>query len=199
MESKGRFSAGRTIKMQILVKCGQNSRLQTGLIHGSRTAKRVRKPLFPRGQQRSLLTQHSFPPHGLERIDQLVFLHPLLPGELVFRGKKRFCMGMAQALQCRALRQFPLISSIFQRQPRQIVIGTLADVPRPPGKQALRHGVAEPFMHQSDDAVHVEIRLAVRLHCQKLRLKPIIPTGCPHQIDGPALPGAVASALHINP
>ena len=88
---------------------------------------------------------------------------------------------------------------IFQRQPRQIVIGTLADVPRPPGKQALRHGVAEPFMHQSDDAVHVEIRLAVRLHCQKLRLKPIIPTGCPHQIDGPALPGAVASALHINP
>ena len=37
--------------------------------------------------------------------------------------------------------------------------------------------IPKPFVDQPNDAVHIKIRLAVRLHGQKLRFKFVVPAG----------------------
>ena len=107
-------------------------------------------------------------------------------------------MGAAQPLQGRTLRQLLFIRGVFQGQPSQVVVNALADIPGPGGKQPLGHFVSEPLVDQADDAVHVEIRFPVGPHGQEPGLKFVVPAGGPHQVDGPALLGAVASRLHIS-
>ena len=96
------------------------------------------------------------------RVDKLVFRHPFLPGKPVFRGEKSRGMRAPQPIQCGTPGQLFFVYSVFEREPRQIVVHGLTGVAGPRGEQLLRHIVPEPLVHEADDAVHVEIRLAVR-------------------------------------
>ena len=69
----------------------------------------------------------------------------------------------------------------------KVIVHGLPCVPRPSGEQLLGKLIPKPFVDQPNDAVHIKIRLAVRLHGQKLRFKFVVPAGSPHLIDGPPL------------
>ena len=90
------------------------------------------------------------------------------------------------------------IGGVFEREPREVVERGAPRVVRPKGEETARHLVAQPLADQTDDAVHVEVRRAVGLEGEELRLKLIVAAGGPDQIDGAALVGAVAVGFHIS-
>ena len=96
MEGKGRFGVGGAVKAEIFLEGGPDRRRYLIPAHNAGTGKSLRQSLFPRGQHRQSLPKHGFPSGGLYGVHQLVFLHPLLPGKLIFRFKKRGSMGLPQ-------------------------------------------------------------------------------------------------------
>ena len=96
----------------------------------------------------------------------------------------------------RALRQLPFIGGVFEREPREVVEHRLPYIARPRGKQPRGHVVAEPLVHIADDAVHIEIRRAVRAQSEKARLKAVIRRSRPDEVDGAALLLAVLLCQH---
>ena len=161
--------------------------------------KRRRKALFPRCQQRGLLRKHRLPSRGLERVDELILVHPLLTRELVFGCKKLRGVRAPQLCEHGPVGELLFIHGVFERQPRKIVKGRLPHIARPARKKAARHLIAEPLVHKADDAVHVKVRFAVRFERQKLRLKGIVPARRPYEVDRPPLLGGIACRFHISP
>ena len=198
MEGERLFCMGSTVKAQIFPEGCPYCLGQFLTAQRAGTGKRRRQTFFPRRQHRRLLSEHSFPAGGLKRVYQLVFRHPFLSGKLVFRGKKGSRMHLPQSRQRGALRQLFFVDGIFQCQPCQIVIHSLMSVTRPRGKQLFWQIFSEPFVHQTDHAVHVKIGLTVRTHRQKLRFKPIISAGGPDLIDSPPLTSTVSRSFHIS-
>ena len=105
-------------------------------------------------------------------------------------------MRRAQLLKRRALRQLPFIGGVFEREPREVVEHRLPYIARPRGKQPRGHVVTEPLVDIADDAVHVEIRRAVRAQSEKARLKAVIRRSRPDEVDGAALLLAVLLCQH---
>ena len=149
------------VELQILRKRRKNAALQLAGTERSGAAQCIGQSLLPRCEQRRALTQHALPVRGLEGIDQLVLFHPLLPRELVFGREKLPGVGTAQLFKHRPPGQFLFVHGVFQRKPRKVVKDSLPRIARPAGKQPVRHLVAEPFVHQSDDTVHIKVRFAV--------------------------------------
>ena len=188
----------RAVELQIPPKRRQHGTLQLLAAQIAGAGKVLGKALFPRCKDRRLLSQHGFPPLGLERVDQLIFLHPLLPREQIFRRKKFRRVCAPQLREHRTHGKLLFIHRVFERQPRKVVKGALPHIARPVGEETLLRPVAKPLVHKADDAVHVKVRLAVRLKRQKLRLERIIPARGPDEVDRPALPGRVACRLHLS-
>ena len=107
-------------------------------------------------------------------------------------------MGAAQLREYGADGKLLFIDGVFQREPREVVERGAPRVVRPKGEETARHLVAQPLADQTDDAVHVEVRRAVGLEGEELRLKLIVAAGGPDHIDGAALVGAVAVGFHIS-
>ena len=158
---KGLFLVHRAVELQVFLEGCAHGGLQLRCAQRAGAGKRRGKPLFPRGKQRRLLRKHRFPPRRLERVDELVFLHPLLTRKLIFRGEEFLCMAAAQLGEHGTHRQLLLIGRVFKCQPRKLVKNALARVARPSGKKTHRHLVAEPLVHKADDAIHIKVRLAV--------------------------------------
>lgn len=78
---------GRAVKLQVFLKRRADGGLQIVRVERARAGEGLGESLFPRGEQRRLLPKDRSPAGGLERIDELVLVHPLLPRELIFRGK----------------------------------------------------------------------------------------------------------------
>lgn len=155
------FFMHRAIELQVLFKCRAHGDLKLGGVHRAGAGERLREPFFPRGENGRLLPEDRLPAVGLHGVDELVFLHPLLPRELVFRREKLLRVLAAEIGEHRALGQLLFIRRVLERQPAQLVENVLPRVARPVGKETLWHLVAEPLVHKADDAVHVKVRLAV--------------------------------------
>lgn len=155
------FFMHRAIELQVLFKCRAHGDLKLGGVHRAGAGERLREPFFPRGENGRLLPEDRLPAVGLHGVDELVFLHPLLPRELVFRREKLLRVLAAEIGEHRALGQFLFIRRVLERQPAQLVENVLPRVARPVGKETLWHLVAEPLVHKADDAVHVKVRLTV--------------------------------------
>ena len=151
----------RTVELQVFFKCRAHGDLKLGGVHRAGAGERLREPLFPRGENGRLLPEDRLPAVGLHGVDELIFLHPLLPRELVFRREKVLRVRAAEIGEHRALGQFLFIRRVLERQPAQLVENVLPRVARPVGKETLWHLVAEPLVHKADDAVHVKVRLTV--------------------------------------
>ena len=136
---KGLFLVHRAVELQIFLEGCAHGGLQLRRAQRAGAGKRRGKPLFPRGKQRRLLRKHRFPPRRLERVDKLIFLHPLLARKLIFRGEEFLCMAAAQLGEHGTHRQLLLIGCVFKCQPRKLVKNALARVTRPGGKKL------EPF------------------------------------------------------
>ena len=198
VKTEQRFFMGRAVKLQVFLKRRADGGLQIVRVERARAGEGLGESLFPRGEQRRLLPKDRSPAGGLERIDELVLVHPLLSRELIFRGKKFCGVGAAQLREHGADGKLLFIDGVFQREPREVVERGAPCVVRPKGEETARHLVAQPLADQTDDAVHVEVRRAVGLEGKKLRLKLIVAAGGPDQIDGAALVGAVAVGFHIS-
>ena len=196
MQGKGRFCVGGAVELQVLPERRQDSIFQCFSIHGARTSQSLRKPLFPRCQQRGLLPQHRFPPGGLNGVHQLVLLHPLLPGKFVLDGKKVVGVRRAQRFQHRAVGQLQPVGRVFEVQPRQIVQHGLPQIARPVVKDAVYKRISVIFVHKAHDGVHVKIHRAVGVVGQKQRLKAIGARSRPDLIGRPPLLCGVALGLH---
>ena len=157
------FFMHRAVELQVLFKRRAHGDLKLGGVHRAGAGERLREPLFPRGEQGRLLPEDRLPAVGLHGVDELVFLHPLLPRELVFRREEFLRMLAAEILQHGAFGQLLFIRRVLEREPAELVEDILTRVARPVGEKALWHLVAEPLVHKADDAVHVKVRLAVRL------------------------------------
>jgi hypothetical protein len=155
------FFMHRAIELQVFFKCRAHGDLKLGGVHRAGAGERLREPFFPRGENGRLLPEDRLPPVGLHGVNKLVFLHPLLPRELVFRREKLLRVLAAEIGEHRALGQFLFIRRVLERQPAQLVENVLPRVARPVGKETLWHLVAEPLVHKADDAVHVKVRLTV--------------------------------------
>ena len=198
MQRERLFCMGIAVKAQVFPK-GLADRVRKFLAaQRAGAGKRRRQAFFPRGQHGRLLSQNGFPPRGLDGVHKLVFRHPFLPGKPVFRGEKSRGMRAPQSIQCGTLGQLFSVYGVFEREPRQIVVHGLTGVAGPRGEQLLRHIVPEPLVHEADDAVHVEIGLAVRTHRQKLRFESVVAADGPDLIDGAPLAGAVSGNFHIS-
>ena len=133
---------------------------------------------------------------GLHGVDELVFRHPLLPGELVLDAEKIVGVGAAQLGQHRAAGQLQRVGRAFEVEPRQVVQLALADVAVPAVEQAADEVVAVIFVHQPHDAVHIEIDGAVGVVREEQRLKSI-GSGCRPDLIGCApLFGGIALGFH---
>ena len=155
------FFMHRTVELQVFFKCRAHGDLKLGGVHRAGAGERLREPFFPRGENGRLLPEDRLPAVGLHGVDELIFLHPLLPRELVFRREKVLRVRAAEIGEHRALGQFLFIRRVLERQPAQLVENVLPRVARPVGKETLWHLVAEPLVHKADDAVHVKVRLTV--------------------------------------
>lgn len=198
MQRERLFCMGIAVKVQVFPK-GLADRVRKFLAaQRAGAGKRCRQAFFPRGQHGRLLSQNGFPARGLDGVHKLVFRHPFLPGKPVFRGEKSRGMRAPQSIQRRTLGQLFFVYGVFEREPRQIVVHGLTGVADPRGEQLFRHIVPEPLVHEADDAVQVEIGLAVRTHRQKLWFESVVAADGPDLIDGAPLAGAVSRNFHIS-
>ncbi len=150
-----------TVELQVFFKCRAHGDLKLRGVHRAGAGERLRKPLFPRGENGRLLPEDRLPAVGLHGVDELIFLHPLLSRKLIFRREEFLRVLAAEIGKHRALGQLLFIRRVLERQPAQLVENVLPRVARPVGKETLWHLVAEPLVHKADDAVHVKVRLAV--------------------------------------
>ena len=103
-----------TVELQVLFKCRAHGDLKLRGVHRAGAGERLRKPLFPRGENGRLLPEDRLPAVGLHGVDELIFLHPLLPGKFVLDGKKVVRVGKPQRLQHRAAGQLQPVCGVFQ-------------------------------------------------------------------------------------
>ena len=149
-----------------------------------------------RGHHRVGTAQHTPPACGLHGVDQLIFCHPLLTGELVLNRKKVICMGMAQRFQNRAAGQLQPIGGVFQIQPCHVVQHGLPQITVPCVKDAANQRVTVIFVDEAHDRVHVKIGGAVGIAGQKQRLKAIGSCSSPDLIGRTPLLRGVTLGVH---
>ena len=196
MQVERGFFVHGAVKQLRVGKEGQQGRFQRSRFRRRLRGQRGGKVGFVRGHHRRAAALHGAPAVCLHGVDELVFGHPLLPGELVLDAEKVVRMGAAQLGQHRAAGQLQCIGCAFEVEPGQVVEFGLPDVAIPKPEQAPDEIVAVIFVHQAHDAVHVEIDRAVGVVCKEQRLKPI-GTGCRPDLIGCApLFGGVALRFH---
>lgn len=94
--------------------------------------------------------------------------------------------------------EFKEIRGIFQIKPRQIVQLGLPDVAFPEVEQALDQRISVVFVHQADDAVHVEIDRSVGVAGKEQRLEAIGTCGRPDLVGGAPLFSGVTLGFHLS-
>ena len=196
VEAQRRAGPGRPVKKERPGKSGPDGGLQSAGVQRAAAGKGGGQLFFIGGHDRRALAQHAPPAGCLHGVDQLVFGHPLLPGEFVFLGKKVPRVGGAEGGQGGPHRHFPLKRGVFQRQPGQIVQHGLAAVLRPGPKQAPGHLRPVPPADAAHDGVHVQVRRAIPALSQEQRVEAVLPRGVPDLVQGPALLRAVMLGEH---
>ena len=190
MEGKGAFWRGRCRQSgDIFWKAARIAAATSSPLHGTGTGKSLRQSLFPKGSAQAVSAQARF------SIWRTVWRTPAGFSPSTPAGKADIPIQKTRKHGPAAVLLKPdasVIPSHKRRFPEPATQGHRtrpAVRPRPSGEQLLGKLIPKPFVDQPDDAVHIKIRLAVRLHGQKLRFKFVVPTGSPHLIDGPPLAG----------
>ena len=169
---------------------------QGGAVGDAAAVQGFGKACLPGSHHRRAAAQYLPPPGRLEGVDQLVFGHPLLAGQLVLLAEEVPGVVLAQFRQGRPLGAFQLEHGAFQGQPGQIVQHGLAPVLCPGPEQGPGHLLPKPLADTAHNAVHVQVGAAILLQGQEQRVKAVGPGGIPDLIQRPALLGAVVLGQH---
>ena len=132
-----------------------------------------------------VLSQHEAAPGSLQSVDKAVLGHPLLPGACQLKGKEFFCVAAPQFRQYRTFCHLLFIGAVFQRHPQKTVQRLAETRAADAGKEIIHNVRVIPFMHISDDGIHVEIRLSILGKSRKGGSERVVAGGGPDNVQSP--------------
>ena len=152
---------------------------------GTVVLKSQKKAALPGIGKAHVLSQHEAAPGSLQRVDKAVLGHPLLTGTCQLAGEEFFCVTAPQLRQDRAVCHLLFVDAVFQSHPQKAV-QRLAESGAADAVKEIIHNVRViPFMHISDDGIHVEIRLSVLGESCKGGRERVVAGGGPDNVQRP--------------